>query len=53
MQKYECPLCGYIYDPTLGDPGNGIIPGTPFAELAGSWSCPDCGADKEDFEPAE
>ena len=27
--KYECP-CGYVYDPAVGDPDNGIAPGTDF-----------------------
>lgn len=30
--KYECP-CGYVYDPAVGDPENGIAPGTPFEEI--------------------
>jgi rubredoxin len=47
--KYECNLCGYIYDPTLGDPENGINPGTPFAELPDNWVCPLCGAGKDEF----
>jgi rubredoxin len=53
MQKFECPLCGYVYDPVVGDPEHGFAPGTPFSALPGTWSCPDCGANKEDFEPAE
>ncbi|MEE8185525.1 MAG: rubredoxin, partial [Thermodesulfobacteriota bacterium] len=24
MSKYLCDVCGYIYDPDLGDPENGI-----------------------------
>lgn len=48
--KYECLVCGYIYDPEKGDPENGIPPGTAFEDLPDDWMCPDCGADKEDFE---
>lgn len=51
--KYKCILCGYIYDPAVGDPDNGVEPGTAFADLPDDWVCPDCGADKDQFEPAE
>ncbi|MDF1614253.1 rubredoxin [Desulfurivibrio dismutans] len=53
MQKYECNVCGYIYDPEVGDRENGIEPGTAFADLPESWSCPICGADKSQFSPAD
>lgn len=51
--KYECSVCGYIYDPALGDPENGIKPGTPFEELPDSWTCPVCGAGKDQFKKLE
>ena len=50
MLKYRCTVCGYIYDPEMGDPDSGIKPGTPFEELAADWVCPVCGADKSQFE---
>ncbi len=50
MDKYECTVCGYIYDPELGDPDNGIEPGIPFDKLPDDWECPACGAPKSDFE---
>jgi rubredoxin len=50
MAKYKCKVCGYIYDPKLGDPDNGIKPGTPFAEILDDWVCPVCGAAKSEFE---
>jgi rubredoxin len=53
MQKWECMVCGYIYDPAQGDPDAGISPGTPFEELPDDWVCPDCGASKDMFEPLE
>ena len=53
MQKYECQLCGYIYDPELGVEDSGIEPGTAFENLPEDWVCPLCGAEKSDFEPVE
>lgn len=53
MKKYECNVCGYIYDPELGDPEGGITPGTSFADLPESWLCPICGADKSQFSPVD
>lgn len=53
MQKFACIPCGYIYDPALGDPDNGIEPGTAFEDLPEDWACPVCFAGKEEFEPIE
>ena len=53
MTKYRCNVCGYIYDPTLGDPDSGIAPGTAFEALPDDWVCPICDASKEDFEPED
>lgn len=52
-QKWECTVCGHIYDPIEGDPDEGIAPGTPFEDLPEDWVCPICGASKEDFMPME
>jgi rubredoxin len=52
VEKYECTICGYVYDPAAGDPERGIKPGTPFAELPDDWVCPLCGAAKDMFEKA-
>jgi rubredoxin len=52
MKKYVCNACGYVYDPAIGDPANGVIPGTPFESLPDDWVCPECGAAKSDFSPA-
>lgn len=49
MQKFECNLCGYVYDPAKGDPDSGIAPGTPFEAIPDDWVCPLCGATKENF----
>jgi len=51
MKKYRCIMCSYIYDPALGDPDNGVKPGTSFENLPADWVCPDCGAGKDEFEP--
>ncbi|MGE4584266.1 MAG: rubredoxin [Sphaerochaeta sp.] len=53
MKEYECDLCGYVYDPTVGDPDNGIKPGTAFEDLPDDWVCPLCGAPKSDFSPRD
>jgi len=53
MAKYKCTVCGYIYDPELGDPDGGIEPGTPFEDIPDDWVCPICGARKEEFEKLE
>ena len=50
MDKYVCNPCGWIYDPGIGDPENGIAAGTAFENLPEDWVCPLCGAGKEDFE---
>jgi rubredoxin len=50
MDKYVCGVCGYVYDPEVGDPDNGVEPGTAFADLPDDWTCPVCGAGKEEFE---
>ena len=50
MDKYECSVCGYVYDPEIGDPENNIPPGTPFDKLPDDWQCPVCGAAKDEFQ---
>jgi rubredoxin len=51
MEKYVCDLCGYEYDPELGDPDGGIAPGTKFEDIPDDWTCPVCGATKDAFSP--
>jgi rubredoxin len=53
MDKWECQVCGYIYDPEMGDPDDDIDTGTPFEDLPDDWVCPECGADKDQFEILE
>jgi rubredoxin/flavin reductase (DIM6/NTAB) family NADH-FMN oxidoreductase RutF len=49
MARYQCSVCGYIYDPAKGDSDSGIKPGTPFEKLPDDWVCPVCGAAKTEF----
>lgn len=49
--KYVCEICGYVYDPALGDPDNGVPPGTEFAAVPEDWVCPMCGVGKDQFAP--
>ncbi|MEA5114917.1 MAG: rubredoxin [Geobacteraceae bacterium] len=50
MDSYRCTICDYIYDPSAGDPPNGVSPGTAFENLPDNWVCPVCGAEKSFFE---
>jgi len=52
MTKYRCTVCGYIYDPEIGDQPR-AKPGTAFEDLPGDWVCPVCGAPKDMFEKIE
>ena len=49
MIKYECTVCGYVYEPEMGD-GGLIKPGTAFDDLSDDWVCPSCGVGKDMFE---
>jgi len=51
MQKYVCNVCGYVYDPEIGDPANGVAAGTPFETVPADWCCPECGVGKDQFSP--
>lgn len=51
MGKHICTVCGYVYDPAVGDPENNIAAGTAFEDLPDDWVCPVCGATKDQFEP--
>ena len=51
--KYVCDVCGWIYDETVGDPENGITPGTKFEDLPEDFVCPLCGVGKDSFSVEE
>lgn len=50
LSKWECTVCGYIYDPAIGDPTQDIPPGVDFNDLPDDWVCPECGVEKDLFE---
>jgi rubredoxin len=50
MDIYVCTVCGYVYDPSVGDPDNGLEPGVPFEDLPETFECPVCGVGKDMFE---
>ncbi len=49
FRKWQCAMCGHIYDEALGDPDGGIQPGTRWEDVPDDWTCPDCGSPKADF----
>ncbi len=49
-KTWMCLICGWIYDEATGDPASGIAPGTAWSDVPINWTCPECGARKEDFE---
>ncbi len=53
MKKYVCDVCGWIYDPEVGDPDGGIEPGVAFEDLPDDWVCPLCGVGKDQFSVVE
>ena len=40
-RTYQCSVCGYIYDESTE--------GVKYSDLPDYWTCPVCGADKEEF----
>jgi rubredoxin len=53
MKKYMCLICGWVYDEEAGAPDEGIPAGTKWEDVPPNWTCPECGARKEDFEMVE
>lgn len=50
MEKWECSVCGYVYNEEAGDPEHGIAPGTKFSDIPDDWVCPVCGVGKDEFQ---
>lgn len=53
VRKWQCIVCGFIYDEESGLPEEGIPPGTRWEDIPDDWMCPECGVGKEDFEMIE
>ena len=53
MKKWQCMVCGFIYDEAAGWPEDGIPAGTAWEDVPHDWLCPDCGTGKSDFEMME
>ncbi len=53
FQTWMCLICGWVYDEAAGSPEEGIAPGTRWIDLPINWTCPECGARKDDFELTE
>ncbi len=51
MKKYVCDVCGYVYDPKVGAPADGVPAGTPWEKVPDDFVCPECGAGKDSFSP--
>ena len=49
-RKFECVICGFVYDEEKGLPEEGIAPGTLWEDVPDDWECPECGVSKYDFE---
>ncbi len=49
LARWQCSVCGWIYDPKDGDPDNGVKPGTAVEDIPDTWGCPGCGAPKDQF----
>lgn len=52
MESYICEICGYEYDPKVGDTDNDLAKETAWDKVPEDWLCPVCGAGKEAFEVA-
>ena len=53
MKRWECVVCGFIYDEAEGLPEEGLVPGTRWEDIPEDWACPECGMSKADFEMLE
>lgn len=52
-RTFMCVVCGYIYYEAQGLPDEGFPPGTRWDDIPDTWTCPDCGVTKDDFEQVE
>ena len=50
FKRYECAVCGFVYDEALGLSSKGIAPGTRWDDLPDDFECPECACGKEFFQ---
>jgi rubredoxin len=53
MRKWQCLVCGFIYDESRGLPDDGVAPGTSWDDIPETWQCPECGVTKSEFDMIE
>ena len=53
MRKWQCLVCGFIYDESKGLPEEGVSPGTSWEDIPDTWQCPECGVTKTEFDMIE
>ena len=53
LRTWMCVVCGYMYEEAKGVPEEGIAAGTRWEDVPETWTCPDCGVTKDDFEMIE
>ena len=53
MKRWECQICGFVYDEAEGLPDEGFAPGTRWEDIPADWVCPDCGTSKSEFKMLE
>jgi len=53
VKRWECQICGFVYDEAEGLPDEGIAPGTRWNDIPDDWECPDCGTSKSEFKMLE
>lgn len=50
MRRYQCSVCGYVYDPVHGEPKAHVGIGVPWSHVESSFRCPVCGQGKAAFQ---
>ncbi len=53
MKRWECQICGFVYDEAEGLADEGLAPGTRWEDIPNDWVCPDCGTSKSEFKMVE
>lgn len=53
FKRYQCTICGWIYDEDKGEADSGLPPGTRWVDVSNGWKCPDCGTPKHRFDMKE